>query len=127
MKKNNCFFCIHREISKKFVYWHLVLDQYPVSNGHLLIVLNRHESNFLNCVQAEYTELYDVFELIKEKFLKEDGQQVDINIGINIGKNAGQTIPHVHIHVIPRRAGDVENPEGGVRGVIPSKQFYFEE
>ena len=66
----------------------------------------------------------DLIKKIKEKILKDDKSVLGFNLGTNSGKVAGQSIMHCHIHLIPRREGDVDNPQGGVRGVIPSKQHY---
>jgi len=83
-------------------------DSYPVSKGHTLIIPKRHVSSYFDCTKQEKLELWD------------DG----FNIGINVGEAAGQTVPHMHIHIIPRYIADMADPRGGVRGVIPDKQKY---
>jgi diadenosine tetraphosphate (Ap4A) HIT family hydrolase len=101
----------------------VIYDGFPVSEGHCLIVPHRVYSNYFDSTSEEITGLQDLVmktkKLIDEKF-EPDGY----NVGINCGEESGQTVPHVHIHLIPRYKGDVENPRGGVRGVIPSKQKY---
>lgn len=98
-------------------------DKFPVSEGHSLVVPKRLVSNYFDLTLKEQTACWIVVNKVKailqEKF-KPDG----FNVGININEEAGQTIPHCHIHVIPRYKGDVENPRGGIRGVIPSKKEY---
>lgn len=100
-----------------------VLDQYPVSEGHCLIIPKRHVSSIDDLTDVELKDLYTVLHqtkiLIRETYLP-DG----FNIGINEGEAAGQTVEHLHIHIIPRYEGDVVCPRGGVRGVIPSKRNY---
>lgn len=100
-----------------------LLDKFPVNNGHALIIPKRHCSNYFELSFKEQSAatfmLNEVQEIILDKF-SPDG----FNVGININKSAGQTISHVHIHLIPRYSGDVDNPIGGVRGVIPAKQKY---
>ncbi len=101
----------------------VIFDGFPVSKGHCLIVPHRVYSNYFESTIDEVIGLQklvvDTKKLIDEKF-SPDGY----NIGINCGETAGQTVPHVHIHLIPRYEGDVDDPRGGVRGVIPSKQKY---
>ncbi|MDR4989107.1 MAG: HIT family protein [Bacteroidales bacterium] len=101
-----------------------IFDKYPVSDGHALVIPRRHCSSYFGLTTAEQAAcwqlLNDVAAIIRERF-NPDG----FNIGINIGHAAGQTIDHVHLHLIPRYDGDVEEPEGGVRGVIPWKRAYF--
>ena len=100
-----------------------VLDQYPVSEGHCLIIPRRHVSSIDDLNDVELKDLYTV--LHQTKILLIETYTPDgFNIGINEGEAAGQTIPHLHIHLIPRYEGDVECPRGGVRGVIPSKRNY---
>ena len=98
-------------------------DKFPVSIGHTIIIPRRHEPNYLNLTSEEKLDIEkltnSVINYLKMKF-SPDG----FNIGINIGKAAGQTIFHSHIHIIPRYDGDVDDPTGGVRGVIPAKQKY---
>ena len=98
-------------------------DKFPVSIGHVLIIPRRHEPNYFNLTLEEKLDIEkltnSVINYLKMKF-SPDG----FNIGINIGKAAGQTILHTHVHIIPRYDGDVEDPTGGVRGVIPIKQKY---
>ena len=98
-------------------------DGFPVSPGHLLVVPDRHVGNYFELSEDEKAVLWGAVDhckaLLDERF-HPDGY----NIGINVGPYAGQSIPHVHIHLIPRYKGDVENPRGGVRGVIPGKQNY---
>lgn len=100
-----------------------LFDKFPVNNGHALIIPKRHCSNYFELSFKEQSAatfmLNEVQEIILDKF-SPDG----FNVGININKSAGQTISHVHIHLIPRYSGDVDNPIGGVRGVIPAKQKY---
>jgi diadenosine tetraphosphate (Ap4A) HIT family hydrolase len=100
-----------------------LFDKFPVNNGHALIIPKRHCSNYFELSFKEQSAatfmLNEVQEIILDKF-SPDG----FNVGININKSAGQTISHVHIHLIPRYPGDVDNPIGGVRGVIPAKQKY---
>lgn len=100
-----------------------VLDQYPVSEGHCLIIPKRHVGSIDELSDVELKDLYTVLHqtkiLLTETYLP-DG----FNIGINEGEAAGQTVPHLHIHLIPRYEGDVVCPRGGVRGVIPSKKEY---
>jgi diadenosine tetraphosphate (Ap4A) HIT family hydrolase len=100
-----------------------VLDQYPVSEGHCLVIPKRHVATIWELTDEELKDLYTVMKQTDDwifEWYHPDGT----NYGINEGSAAGQTIPHLHIHLIPRYNGDVPNPEGGVRGVIPWKQEY---
>ncbi len=98
-------------------------DKYPVSRGHLLVLTRRHVASYFESTAAErgaLLELLDAGKALLEARFKPAGY----NIGINVGAMAGQTIAHLHVHLIPRYAGDVADPRGGVRGVIPHKQKY---
>ncbi len=122
---NECIFC---QIPKEEIVAESDLclafyDQFPVSLGHLLIIPKRHVADYFDLtedeVKAMHAMLFDLKKVIEEVY-KPDG----FNIGVNVGEAAGQSIFHVHMHLIPRYEGDVEYPRGGVRGVIPEKQNY---
>jgi diadenosine tetraphosphate (Ap4A) HIT family hydrolase len=101
-----------------------VRDGYPVSLGHTLIIAKRHVASFFELSLKEQTDLLSLLgssKLQLEKEFKPDGY----NVGINIAPVAGQTVQHVHVHLIPRYFGDVSDPRGGVRWVIPSKADYW--
>ena len=119
----NCPFCNPDGIllENDLAYAHP--DRYPVNPGHLLIIPKRHVADYFLTTAAEKTALMSLLDEAKHYL---DGKQAPAgyNIGINVGEVAGQTIPHVHLHLIPRYHGDVENPRGGVRGVIPARQSY---
>ena len=98
-------------------------DEFPVSKGHMLFVTKRHADDFFDITENERTAIFslvdDAKRLIDAEF-KPDGY----NLGCNIGEAAGQTVKHMHLHLIPRYNGDVENPKGGIRAVIPDKKEY---
>ena len=98
-------------------------DKFPVSNGHSLIIPKRLVSNYFDLTLKEQTACWIVANKVKS-ILQEKFNPDGFNIGINVNAEAGQTIWHSHIHIIPRYKGDVENPKGGIRGVIPSKKEY---
>lgn len=123
---NGCVFCNkdeNREILFDGKVWTAFLDGYPVNEGHTLIVPKRHAETYFDLTEFEMLSLHQVIKIVKEK-LDDRYHPNGYNIGINCGDAAGQSVPHCHIHIIPRYYGDVENPRGGVRGVIPSKQNY---
>ena len=98
-------------------------DGFPVTPGHALIIPHRHISSPFEMTDEERLGLWNLLTKVKEMIdtrYHPDG----FNIGVNVGEAAGQTIPHLHIHLIPRYHGDMEDPRGGVRGVIPDKQHY---
>jgi diadenosine tetraphosphate (Ap4A) HIT family hydrolase len=99
-------------------------DTYPVSEFHCLIIPKRHVIDYFELTDEELVACNDLIKVIKEEVLIKDKNVKAFNIGTNAGKIAGQSIMHCHIHLIPRREGDVENPQGGVRSVIPQKQHY---
>lgn len=101
-----------------------ITDKFPVSKGHSLIIPKRKVNDYFELSFKEQSSLWFLVNQVKKELQKEyspDG----FNIGINSGETAGQTVPHCHIHIIPRYQGDVENPRGGVRGVIPDKKDYL--
>ncbi len=100
-------------------------DSYPVSKYHSLIVPKRHILDYFELTNDELLACNNLIKKIKKKIQNEDKTVDGFNIGTNSGIVAGQSIMHCHIHLIPRRKGDVDNPQGGVRGVIPSKQHYI--
>lgn len=100
-----------------------ILDRYPVSKGHTLVIPKRHVGSYFDLTEDEVTDIWSMVNDVK-KVLDYMYEPDGYNIGINVGKAAGQTVPHVHIHVIPRYLGDMEDPKGGIRGVIPDKQKY---
>ena len=121
-----CRFCISksgRRIMIRGEYGFAAWDRHPASDGHFLVIPYRHFSEYFDIQDDEREELW---RLVAEgkKMADEKYQPDGYNIGINVGKWAGQSIPHLHIHVIPRYKGDVENPKGGVRGVIPKNKLY---
>ena len=104
----------------------LILDGYPVSPGHSLIIPKRHVGSFFDATPPERAALLTLLDKAKE--LAEETRKPDgYNIGINDGAVAGQTVPHLHIHLIPRYSGDQDDPRGGVRWVIPSKADYWSQ
>ena len=106
-------------------HWYVVYDQYPVSQGHMLVIPIRHCETFFDISEEELSILAETIREAKFMFEKNAPVKPDgYNIGCNCGKAAGQTVMHFHMHIIPRYAGDVDNPRGGVRGVIPGKQKY---
>tara|TARA_B100000161_G_scaffold168575_1_gene120718 strand:+ start:90 stop:467 length:378 start_codon:yes stop_codon:yes gene_type:complete len=122
----DCIFCNLPEdrIIKSYDQFNIIRDLYPVTYLHSLVIPKRHVENYFDLYQEELYELNFVLKELKFDLEKIDKKISGFNIGINIGKDAGQTIFHCHIHVIPRRRGDVEEPRGGVRGVIANKQNY---
>ena len=123
---NNCPFCkveSEREIIASSLLSVAFYDGFPVSPGHALIIPKRHVSSFFDLSKEERQDLLNLADSVK-RILKERYHPDGYNIGINVGEAAGQSIFHVHMHLIPRYQGDVPSPRGGVRGVIPTKQNY---
>ena len=123
---NYCPFCkveSEREIIVSSSLSVAFFDGFPVSPGHALIIPKRHVSSFFDLSQEERQDLLNLADSVKQ-IVEERYHPDGYNIGINVGEAAGQSIFHVHMHLIPRYQGDVPNPRGGVRGVIPTKQNY---
>ena len=123
---NPCIFCEIRKEELQFENQlaYSSIDSYPVSEFHSLIVPKRHVETYFELTKKEIQACNELILKTKEKILNQDSNVKGFNIGTNAGKSAGQSIMHCHIHLIPRREGDVENPQGGVRSVIPNKQHY---
>ncbi len=122
----NCPFCSaasEREIIASSSLSLAFYDGFPVSPGHVLIIPKRHVSSFFELTKEEQLDILKLADEVKI-LLNEKYHPDGYNIGVNVGEAAGQSIFHVHMHVIPRYRGDVPNPRGGVRGVIPNKQNY---
>jgi diadenosine tetraphosphate (Ap4A) HIT family hydrolase len=101
-----------------------IYDGFPVTKDHCLIIPKRHVSDYFSLSQPELKACNDLMVIMRSKIEEHDTAVTAFNVGINSGADAGQTIFHCHIHLIPRRKGDVENPRGGVRHLIPGKGFY---
>ena len=123
---NPCIFCKIRKEELQFENQlaYSSIDSYPVSEFHSLIVPKRHVETYFELTKKEIQACNELILKTKEKILKQDSSVKGFNICTNAGKSAGQSIMHCHIHLIPRREGDVGNPQGGVRSVIPNKQHY---
>ena len=123
---NPCLFCNSKisGIAKENKYAYASYDSYPVSKHHCLIIPKRHVVDYFELTDEELIACNNLIKIIKEDVLNKDKSIKAFNIGTNVGKISGQTIMHCHIHLIPRREGDVENPQGGVRSVISKKQHY---
>ena len=123
---NNCIFCNIPEnrIVNEYKYFYIIRDLYPVTNLHSLVIPKRHVVSYFECNQDEYDEIPIILNTQKTELKLTDETITGFNIGMNIGEDAGQTVFHFHIHIIPRRKNDIENPMGGIRGVIPNKQKY---
>ena len=98
-------------------------DKFPVSPGHALVVPRRHVADYFSLAEAEQQALWRLVNECKQ-MLAQKYRPDGFNVGINVGPAAGQTVFHVHIHLIPRYTGDVPNPKGGVRHVMPGKGYY---
>lgn len=125
MDTHNCPFC-SLERSRVIAQNDFVMafyDGFPVNPGHTLIVPKRHVANYFDLEREEKEALWEMADYCKT-ILDNQFKPSGYNIGINIGVSAGQSVPHVHLHLIPRYEGDTPNPRGGVRGVIPTRQNY---
>jgi len=122
----NCLFCsipTERIIAKNELVY-AIRDGFPVTPMHSLIIPFRHVSDFFGLTFDELKASQDLIQQVKDELLTIDQTVNGFNIGMNCGESAGQTIFHCHIHLIPRRNGDVPNPRGGVRHIIPGKGLY---
>lgn len=123
---DDCVFCHAETIKEVIASSELSLafyDGFPVSPGHALVIPRRHVASFFDLTEDEVADMMALVRKVKllvDARFRPDGY----NIGINVGEAAGQSVFHVHMHLIPRYAGDVPDPKGGVRGVIPEKQKY---
>lgn len=104
----------------------VIRDSYPVSDGHSLIILKRHAKSFFETTPEERNSMLRMLDQAKQH-IELDHSPDSYNIGINDGPEAGQTIPHLHMHLIPRYKGDAEDPRGGVRWLIPDRARYWDK
>ena len=122
---SDCPFCDlnHRTIIAETNEAIAFYDGFPVSPGHILVIPRRHCSDFFQLSPSEQNACLELLNECQKQLISERNPD-GFNIGINVGTAAGQTIFHAHLHLIPRYVGDVENPRGGIRGVIPAKKDY---
>jgi len=119
----NCPFCHPDSVLLGNDLAYVKQDKFPVNPGHLLIIPRRHVADFFLTTEAEKAAMLFLLDKAKNH-IDEKYVPAGYNVGINVGEVAGQTVMHVHLHLIPRYPGDLEKPRGGVRGVIPSRQSY---
>ena len=125
-RQSGCIFCelpTHRIIASNTLAF-AILDGYPVTQLHTLVIPKRHAATFFDLFEPERRAINQLLDEIRAEIMKKDALVSGFNIGMNSGDTAGQTIGHAHVHLIPRRQGDVQDPRGGVRGVIPGKAAY---
>lgn len=126
---NDCIFCERVAAGHAIAGNELAAalnDGYPVNPGHTLIVPRRHESDFFALTVAEQQAMFNLASEVKRVLTRRhtpDG----FNLGLDIGRAAGQTVSHVHLHMIPRYQGDVPDPRGGVRWVVPARAAYWRQ
>lgn len=121
-----CLFCDspkERVIAENTLAY-AIRDGYPVTPLHTLIIPKRHATTYFDLLEEEILACNELVKELRASILSEDLTVDGFNIGMNAGESAGQTVFHCHIHLIPRRLGDVENPRGGVRHLIPGKGYY---
>ncbi len=125
VRKEGCRFCevIAAPVGSNSLAY-AIRDGNPVTPLHTLIIPRRHVESFFDLHGGERNAIFALLDEMKTDIQHKDGTVEGFNIGVNNGEVAGQSVPHVHVHLIPRRRGDVENPRGGVRGVIPRKASY---
>lgn len=125
----DCLFCqmsrgeIEAHFFAKFQHCYVIKDRFPVSPGHVLIIPYQHTDNWFTASEEVREDIMKALSAVKE-MLDLEYSPHGYNIGANCGQVAGQSVMHLHVHLIPRYQGDMEDPKGGVRGVIPSKQKY---
>lgn len=132
MKNDSCLFCDvqvndRKRIIKENELAYLIRDGFEVTEGHSLIIPKRHVNDYFGLLPNEVDAINELMLKCKDSLLEIDKTIDGFNIGMNCGESAGQTIFHCHVHLIPRRKGDVENPRGGIRHVIPGKGFYTDK
>jgi len=128
-REKGCLFCDfqsgkEREIVGKNELCYAIRDGMPVTSLHTLIIPKRHIAGFFELHRPEINAIHSLLDEMREQIEGLDSSVTGFNVGINSGEDAGQTIFHCHIHLIPRRKDDIDNPRGGVRGVIPDKRIY---
>ena len=126
MNDSQCIFCNldqDKEIIAENELAVAFYDSFPVNPGHSLIIPKRHVANYFDLSVEECVAMQALLKVVQTK-VEERFHPDGYNIGVNVNVAAGQSVFHVHMHLIPRFLGDVEDPKGGVRGVIPSKQKY---
>jgi diadenosine tetraphosphate (Ap4A) HIT family hydrolase len=123
MADQPCLFCTPDAVVLTNELAYVRRDSYQVSPGHLLIIPARHVADYFDTTDEERAAIVELIDQSRSWLMKEYGPD-GFNVGVNCGRAAGQSVMHVHVHLIPRYAGDMEDPRGGVRGVIPGKQKY---
>lgn len=131
-RERDCLFCNlqiddRKRITAENDLAYAIRDGFPVTEGHTLFIPKRHTVDYFSLEQEEVLAINQLMDLNRQLLQNEDSTIDGFNIGMNCGETAGQTIFHCHVHLIPRRKGDVENPKGGVRNTIPDKGFYEEK
>ena len=123
---NPCLFCNIKDsgLVNENELAYASYDTFPVSDLHCLIIPKRHVKDYFDLTDEEVIACNELIKLIKKEIELKDPSAEGFNLGTNTGQTAGQSILHCHIHIIPRRKGDVDNPQGGIRSVIPQKQHY---
>lgn len=123
----DCVFCQNFIPNKKPLLQNKLaiayFDEFPVSKGHILIISKRHATTFFDLTKEEQISLITLLNECKE-YIDKKYNPDGYNFGLNCGEFAGQSVMHVHMHLIPRYKGDVSNPRGGIRGIIPNKKNY---
>ncbi|MDC0446819.1 MAG: HIT family protein [Gammaproteobacteria bacterium] len=125
---DKCIFCNLRDERIIYECNHTIafIDTYPASPGHTLVVPKRHIPTYFDASEDEILAIGKAVQICKE-FLDNEFNPDAYNIGINNGEAAGQSIKHLHVHIIPRYKGDVEDPKGGVRWILKNKANYWDE
>jgi ATP adenylyltransferase len=126
LREAGCIFCEMPadRVIKENELCYAIRDGYPVTEMHTLVIPKRHVADYFDLHQPERNAIEQLIHELRTEILSTDRTVTGFNVGINAGRSAGQTIFHVHVHLIPRRDGDMAEPRGGVRGVIPEKQKY---
>lgn len=119
----DCLFCDPSRAILRNDHAFVRFDDFPVNPGHCLIIPFRHFASFFDATAEERAAIFSIIDVARA-LVDEKHAPGGYNIGVNVGPIAGQSVMHLHVHLIPRYAGDVENPKGGVRGVIPGRQKY---